>query len=183
MAAEEVVEILFTAEYAAAAPVLRWYSILTVGRVAAFGSVIVAAGRPRYVFQASLLSLASNVAFSVPLLWVFGFVGPAMGTALAFVPIAFFYTWCIARAAELPLGQIFPLRAYGRVIGVGLLAVAAAIGFKLGVEGSAVTMLLGEAAVLVGVFAAVGTLLRVIGAEDWRYVGEWLRLKALTRPQ
>ncbi|MEX1361733.1 MAG: oligosaccharide flippase family protein [Nannocystaceae bacterium] len=180
VAAEEVVEILFTAPYAAAAPVLRWYSILTVGRVAAFGSVIVAAGRPKYVFQASVLSLLSNVALSIPLLWVFGFVGPAMGTALAFVPIAVFYTWTIARASRLPTREIFPLGAYLKVVTVGLVGVAAAVAFKLAVQGPAALMLLGEGAVLLGTFAVLGSVLRIIAPEDWRYVSGWLRLRPLT---
>lgn len=180
VAAEEVVEILFTAEYANAAPVLRWYAILTVGRVASFGSVIVAAGRPRMVFQAAMLSLLSNVAFSLPLLWAFGFVGPAMGTALAFVPIVLFYTWCIARASELPFGEIFPLYAYARVVGVALVGVAVAVAFKLGVDGSAGFMLAMEAVLLLSVFAAVGTVVRVIRREDWRYAWGWVRLRALS---
>jgi len=181
VAAEEVVEILFTAEYANAAPVLRWYSLLTVGRVAAFGSVIVAAGRPRMVFQASVLSLLSNVALSLPLLWAFGFVGPAMGTTLAFVPIVLFYTWSIARASGLPFGEIFPLVAYARVVGVSLVGMAAAGAFKWAVDGPAATMLAVEAAIGLSVYAAMGTALGVIRREDWSYAWGWLRLRALAR--
>lgn len=184
VAAEEVVEILFTAEYAGAAPVLRWYSILTMGRVAAFGSVIVAAGRPGFVFQASVLSLAANVALSVPLLLVLGVVGPAMGTALAFVPIVVFYTWSIARASALPMREILPLRAYGRVVAVGLLGVAVALAWKLGMEGSAVFMLAGQAVLLLGTFAAVGTMSGIVTRDDWRYVWRWLKLESLSgRPR
>lgn len=179
VAAEEVVEILFTSAYANAAPVLRWYAILTVGRVAAFGSVIVAAGRPRYIFSASLLSLGSNVALSVPLLWMVGFVGPAMGTALAFIPTVMFYTWCISRASGLRWGEIFPLREYGRIVGVALLGVVAALGFKLTVEGPAALLLVGEAAILLAVYSALGTALGVIAREDWAYLGGWVRLKML----
>ena len=181
VAAEEVVEILFTTKYANAAPVLRWYAILTVGRIASFGSVIVAAGKPRMVFQASVLSLLSNVALSVPLLFVFGFVGPAMGTALAFVPIVLFYTWCIARASKLPFTEIFPLVAYAKVVGVGLCGVAVAVVFKSSVTGSAAMMLGGEAMLLLGVFAGLGSALGVIGRDDWHYVGRWLRLDALSK--
>lgn len=181
VAAEEVVEILFTAPYAGAAPILRWYSILTVGRVAAFGVVILAAGRPSFVFQASLLSLASNVALSLPLLWALGFVGPAMGTTLAFVPIVAFYTWSIARASGLPMREILPLRAYGRVVAVALVGVAAALAFKAAVDGPAALMLAGEALVVLGTFAVLGTATRVIVADDWRYLWGWLRLRSLAR--
>ncbi|MCA9637883.1 MAG: oligosaccharide flippase family protein, partial [Myxococcales bacterium] len=181
VAAEEVVELLFTAEYAGAAPVLRWYSILTAGRVAAFGVVIVAAGRPAFVFQASLLSLAANVVLSLPLLWVFGFVGPAMGTTLAFIPIVAFYTWSIARASGLAIGEILPLAAYGRVVGLGLVGALVAFAFKLSIDGPAALMLIGEASILLGVFAGLGTLTGVIGRGEWGYLWSWVRLRFLAR--
>lgn len=177
VAAEEVVEILFTAKYANAAPVLRWYAILTVGRVAAFGTVIVAAGRPRYIFAASLASLGSNLLLSVPLLWIVGFVGPAMGTALAFVPMVLLYTWYISRASGLPWRSIFPTGRYAQVMGVALVGVAAAVAFKLTVEGSAPIKLAGEAAILLSVFAILGSALGVIRREDWRYASSWVRLR------
>jgi O-antigen/teichoic acid export membrane protein len=184
VAAEEVVEILFTAEYAGAAPVLRWYSILTMGRVAAFGVVIVAAGRPGFVFQASVLSLVANVVLSMPLLVMLGVVGPAVGTTLAFVPIVAFYTWSIARASGLPMREILPLRAYVRVVAVGLCGVALALAWKLGMEGSAGFMLGGQALLLLGTFAAVGTLTGLVTREDWRYVWRWLKLESLSgRPR
>lgn len=184
VAAEEVVEILFTAPYAAAAPILRWYSILTVGRVAAFGSVIVAAGRPGFVFQASLLSLMANVVLSLPLLWIFGFVGPAMGTTLAFIPIVAFYTWSIGRASGLPMREILPLVAYGRVVAVGLLGVAVALVWKASMSGSAVLMLGTEALLLLTTFAAVGSATGLITRADWRYVWAWMRLESLSgRPR
>lgn len=184
VAAEEVVEILFTAEYAGAAPVLRWYSILTMGRVAAFGVVIVATGRTAYVFQASLLSLVANVSLSVPCLVALGVVGPAVGTALAFVPLVAFYTWSIARASGLPTGEILPLRAYARVVAVGLCGVAAALAGKLGMTGSAGAMLGAQALLLLGTFAAVGTATGLITRADWRYVWGWLKLESLSgRPR
>jgi len=184
VAAEEVVEILFTAEYAGAAPVLRWYSILTMGRVAAFGVVIVAAGRPAFVFQASVLSLLANATLSVPLLVLLGVVGPAMGTTLAFVPIVAFYTWSIARASELPMREILPLRAYARVVAVGLCGVAVALVWKLGMDGSAAFMLGGQALLLLSTFAAVGTATGLVTRDDWRYVWRWLKLESLSgRPR
>ncbi|MEM7157183.1 MAG: polysaccharide biosynthesis C-terminal domain-containing protein [Myxococcota bacterium] len=177
VAAEEAVELLFTADYLAAAPVLRWYSILSLGRVASYGEVIVAAGRPKYVLQAAVLSFASNVVLSVPLLFWLGFIGPAMGTALAFIPCAIFYCWCIARASGLRITETFPLLSYLRILAVGLTGVALAVGFKLSFDGSAAMMMATEAAILLVTFAVVGTLTRTIGTEDWRYLRNWLRLR------
>lgn len=181
VAAEEVVHILFTAQYAQAAGVLRWYAVLGVGRVAAFGIVIVAAGKPKYVLQAALLSLLTNVALSVPLLLIVGFEGPAIGTALAFAPIALYYCWCIARASGLPLRDIFPLRRYVRVLALALVGVAFALAFKLGVDTTPGASLAGQAVIVIGTFALLGTLTRTIRREDWRYAWNWIRLKTLER--
>lgn len=181
VAAEDVVELLFTAEYANAAGVLRWYAILSVGRVAAFGTVIVAAGRPRYVLQAALLSFASNVGLSVPLLMLVGFEGPAMGTALAFIPMVLFYLWCISRSSGLPMASIFPLARYARVVGIALvgvvLAIAAAQTFELPAAGS----LLLQAVIILGAFAALGTISHTVTGADWRFAWDWVRLRRLKR--
>jgi O-antigen/teichoic acid export membrane protein len=181
VATEEAVELLFTADYAAAAPVLRWYSILAIGRVASFGEVIVAAGRPHYVLGAAMLSFASNVALSLLMLSWLGFVGPAVGTALAFIPTAVFYCWCIARAAGVRVRDTFPLRDYLRIVVVGLVGVAAGVGVKLELVASTPVMLAAEMGTVVLSFAVVGSMLGVIRREDWRYLGNWVRLRMIER--
>lgn len=181
VAAEETMELLFTAEYARAAWVFRFYGVFTLLRVASFGNVIVAAGRSDLVFRAALFAFVANVALSVPLVHAIGFEGPALGTALAFVPTVMFYCWCIGRAAGLPFGAIFPVGSYLQILGVAAVAGAAGVAFKLGVAGPAGLKLAGTAAVVLAVFAAVGTLAGRIEVADWRYVGRWLRLDVLRR--
>src|SRR6478752_6540980 len=105
VAAEEAMELLFTASYLRAAPVFRWYCVLTLGRTAAFGSIIVAAGTPRFVFQAAVFSLFSNAVLCWALVHLVGFNGPAMGTALAFIPTVIYYCYCIALATKVPFKQ------------------------------------------------------------------------------
>lgn len=181
VAAEEVVHLFFTEEYAQAADVLRWYAMLGVGRVAAFGIVIVAAGKPKFVLQAALLSLATNVALMFPLLFIVGFEGPAVALALAFPPIAAYYCWCISRASGIPLRDIFPLRRYLRVLALALVGVAVAVVFKLGVDTTPAIGLAVQATIIIGGFALLGTLTGTIRGADWRYVWNWLRLKTLAR--
>jgi hypothetical protein len=107
-----------------------------------------------------------------------------VGTTLAFVPIVAFYTWSIARARSCPWREILPLRAYGRVVAVGLCGVAVALAWKLGMDGSAGFMLAGQALLLLGTFAAVGTSTGLVTREDWRYVWQWLKLESLSgRPR
>lgn len=179
VAADDVVALLFTEEYARAADVLRWYALLGVGRVAAFGTVIVSAGRPRFVLQAAVLSLLSNVVISLPLLWWLGFVGPAMGTFLAFIPMVVYYCWCIARATGLELREIFPLVAYSKVLAVALVGVAGALVFRSFVDWPPAPSLVAQFVIVLGIFSALGNATGIIAREDWTFVWGWLRLKTL----
>ena len=179
VAAEETMELLFTASYLRAAPVFRWYCLLTVGRVATFGSVIVAAGTPRFVFQAALVSLLANLVLCAVLVKVVGFDGPAMGTAIAFIPSAIYYCFCIALATRLKLREIFPLFGYLRVLLLGVAASLPAWWFKYAVTWPAALRLPVEAVLVVGSFALLGTLVGEIRCDDWQFLGNWFRLRML----
>jgi O-antigen/teichoic acid export membrane protein len=170
IAAEETMELLFTAEYSASANVFRCYSALLLGRVAAFGTVIVSAGKPSYVLQAAVFSILSNVALSLPLLYWFGFIGPALGAACAFIPMVWFYCFCIARATGLRTREIFPFLSYVRVLSLGIIASLPAVAFKLSVELHPALKLVGIALLVLLCFGALGTLTRQISSEDWRFV-------------
>lgn len=175
IAAEEVIELLFTADYLIAANVFRLYSCLLLGRVATFGSVIVAAGKPRLVVQAAVVTVLSNVAISVPCLYLFGFIGPALGTALAFIPSATYYCYCIATATGLKLNETFPLFDYLKVIAVATAAVVPAVVFKQLFQGPAAVKLAGISVLVLVCFGILGTLFRQITSEDWRFVRRYLR--------
>ena len=179
VAAEETMELLFTRDYAGASGVFRIYSILTLGRVASFGMVIVAAGKPRYVLTASLMSLASNAALSLPLVMLVGFEGPAWGTLIAFVPTAVYYCWAIARATGLSLREIYPMVAWLKVVGVAALAAVPAIAFKLGTDLAPGASLVGVAAILLVSFSIIGTVVGLIERADWSYLRGWLALRVL----
>lgn len=182
ISAEEFITLAFTEDYLQAAPVFRCYSLQLLGRVAAFGSVIVAAGKPQYVLRAAGLTLVFNLVLSVPLVLTMGFVGPALGTALAFLPTVLAYCWYISRAAGVPLNHTFPVVAWGKVVAAALPGCLVAVALKLAASAwgwhPALAMAL-ESLLVVGGFALVGSLTRQITSEDWRFVGNWLRLKVL----
>lgn len=175
--AEAFILLIGGPDYVDAVPVFRWYTLLSIVRVAAFGTVIVAAGRPKYVLHAALFSFAFNVLLSVPLLMIFGFVGPAMGTALAFFPMAVFYCSRIAKASEIPLRDIFPLAAYLRVLAVASVGAAAGWAFAASTEFGPWVELLGVAGIVLGSFAVLGTITRTITSEDWAFATAKLRRK------
>lgn len=179
VAAEEAMELLFTASYLRAAPIFRWYCVLTLGRTAAFGSIIVAAGTPRFVFQAAVFSLFSNAVLCWALVQLVGFNGPAMGTALAFIPTLIYYCYCIALATKLRFVEIFPLFGYLRVLLLGVVASLPAWWFKSIVTWPAAARLPVEALIVLGGFALLGSLLGEIRRSDWAFLANWLRLRML----
>jgi len=179
VASEETMELLFTDSYLRAAPVFRWYCILTLGRIATFGSVIVAAGAPRLIFQAALFSLVSNALLCSVLVKVVGFNGPAMGTAIAFIPSVAYYCVCIAAATKLSFRQIFPLFGFLRVLALTCLASLPAWWFKSAVTWPAAARLPVEAGLVLGSFALIGSLSGAIQRPDWAFLANWLRLRML----
>lgn len=182
VAAEETVTLLFTADYLSGASVLRYYALMTMGRITAFGTILIAAGKPKYVFNAALITFLSNVALSVPLVLLIGFDGPALGTLLAFIPMVGAYTWYIARATGVPFRQVFPLGAWLRVVLTAAPAVAAALVFKFTADVSPLVGLLVQGLIVLVGFALVGTLTRLITPDDWRFLRRYvlLRLKQQT---
>lgn len=181
VAAEETITLLFTADYVNGASVLRFYALMTMGRITAFGTILVAAGKPKYVFRAALIAFMSNVVISVPLVWWIGFNGPALGTMLAFIPMVCGYTWYIGKAAGVPFRDVFPLGAWFKVVLTALPAVAVAVFFKFNVETTPLWALLSEAAIVLLGFALVGSLTGLISREEWRFLREYVLLKAFRR--
>jgi O-antigen/teichoic acid export membrane protein len=179
VASEETMELLFTAGYLRAAPVFRWYCVLTLGRIATFGSVIVAAGAPRLIFQAAVFSLLSNAVLCFVLVKLVGFNGPAMGTALAFIPSVTYYCFCIAQATKLQFRQVFPLFGFLRVLALACVASLPAWWLKSTVAWPAAARLPAEAFLVLASFALLGTLVGEIRRPDWAFLANWLRLRML----
>lgn len=178
--AEEFVTVAFTKDYIAATPVFQLYCVFTIGRVASFGSVMVAAGKPGYVLRSAGVALVSNIIISTPLVFALGMVGPALGTVLAFIPTVIAYCWYIGKAVGMPFRKIFPVMAYLKTIAVGFPPCALAVAVKEygPTMHPIVGMIVLSAIVLVG-YGVLGTVTRQIKGEDWRFVWRWLRLKTV----
>ena len=63
--AVELVTVLYTEAYRDAASVFRFYSVLTFLRVATYGSMIVAAGRPHLAMRAAAVGVSANFVFGI----------------------------------------------------------------------------------------------------------------------
>jgi len=176
IAAEETLQLLFTSDYLRGTTVFRLYALITLGRVAAFGTVLVCAGRPRLILQSAVGALIASVVFSVPLLALLGFNGPAYGTLLAFVATVAIYCHAIATASGLSWRRIFPLAQLSRVLVLALLAGVPALAFKLWGGFPPLVTIVGVAVLLLCGFFLLGTRTGVILREDWRRVASWARL-------
>jgi O-antigen/teichoic acid export membrane protein len=177
VAAEELVSVLFTKDYVAAANVFRFYSVLTFLRVASFGTVIVSAGKPRLAVRAAGLGLLFNAAFGIPFVLAFGFIGPAIGAACAFVLQVVTYVFFIGSAAEVPARAVFPVRAYLRVFFLAALAGLLGYWVKRSLDLPAAGMLGLILAVVLVAFGLLGAATRTIQREDWAYARDWLRFR------
>jgi O-antigen/teichoic acid export membrane protein len=181
VSAEEIIALLFPAGYAPAADVLRIYSILSLGRITAFGTIIVAAGRPNLVLRASLVSFFANVAISTPLVMTVGFLGPALGTLLAFIPQVAIYMYFMSICSDVSMRRTFPMKGYLQTLAICAPGCAAAVAIKLNCDWGVGALLAAEATTVVLSFAVVGTLTRRILGDDWRFVADWLTLRSLSR--
>jgi O-antigen/teichoic acid export membrane protein len=175
--ADELMPLMFTKAYASSADIFRCYSVLSFLRVAAFGTVIVAAGKPGLVVRAAALGLFYNALFGIPLVFTLGFIGPALGAALAFVLHVITYVYFIARAAEVPMSRVFPVRNYLRVFALSSIAGAAGWGVKHALHVPAPVLLGVEIATVLGVFALLGSVSKTIEPSDWVFLKDWLKLK------
>jgi hypothetical protein len=108
---------------------------------------------------------------------VLGFIGPAVGAACAFVLHIATHVYMIARAAEVPATRVFPLRGYLRIFALAGVGALAAWGVKHVFHPVPWVLLVTELAIVLGVFALLGTLTKTIERSDWAYVREWLRLR------
>jgi O-antigen/teichoic acid export membrane protein len=147
--------------------------------VTVFGGLLVAAGKPRFVLRAATWSLVANAVISVPLLYTIGFLGPAIGTTIAFIPTVYFYCHYIAKASDVPISFTFPVWGFVRVILVALPACAAAVAIKLWAPWDYRLIFLINTVVILGGYALVGTVVGLLRREDWRFASNWVWLRVM----
>jgi O-antigen/teichoic acid export membrane protein len=175
--AEELVTLLFTKDYSDAASVFRFYSVLTFLRVASYGNVIVAAGRPTLAVRAAGLGLFYNALFGIPLVLSLGFVGPAVAAACAFVLQVATYVFFISRAACVSVLDVFPMAGYLRVLSLAAVGGVAGYFVKRLLAGHVLAAFLLEVLTVLAVFTALGLVTRTIARADLAYARDWLKLK------
>ena len=179
--AEEFVTLAFTEDYLAAVPVFQLYVVYTMARVASFGAVILAAGKATYILRASLFALLANLVITVPLTFFLGFVGPAVGTLIAFIPTVGVYCHYIGKALNIPLTRTFPVVRWLQIVLIASIAALPSLGIKMAVAPHPATGLILYAVTTVPLFIVLGRMTRLIQPEDLKFAKDWLKLKFLKK--
>jgi len=179
--AEDLILLLFGADYLAAVIPFQLYTLLLLVRVAQYGSMLQTFGDTRSILRITLTSLTINIALNIPLTHFFGISGTAFATVVATYIAVYTYLRRIAHHLDKPLKEVVPLAHYLRVLG---LASALALGayalrhlaFSDLSPGLAMALTLATFALA---YASVGRAIGLITAEHMAILRGWLRLNFL----
>lgn len=181
-AAGPLIRVLFTTAYESAVPVFVCYTAMVLGRVAFYGAPVLAMGRPDLVMSAAGFTLLSNLAFSVPLLWWLGSVGPAAGSALGMAAAMVVYCYFIGLVLQTPWHRVFPIGGWLRVVGWSTVAGGTGYLAQGMLELSDAAALPFQLVISLVMYSVIATLAGDISSADWRFVREWLTLRVLRSP-
>jgi len=119
--AGRIMETVFSERYLGAAAPFRIYLLMLPLRVAFYGPVLMALGRPRLVLWGALGDLTGNLVLSLMLVRTVGFLGPAISTALmTYVHVAFLI-YMIASILGVTASEVMP---WGRLLRPAAMAAA-----------------------------------------------------------
>lgn len=158
------------------------YNLIVLMRVTHYGSILQAFGDTKGVFYLSLNLVVANIILTVPFTIMYGIAGTAAATFIANM-----YNWYITLRRigthmELPVSKVLPFPFYFKVLGTSVL-VALPVWFFRVTYIADERIILGLITTMTGfllIFSIVGTILKVITAEDWAKLKNWLSLKFLT---
>jgi O-antigen/teichoic acid export membrane protein len=122
-----IMRVLFSAQYTASSVPFRMYLLLVPIRIAAWGPMLMAAGKSSWILSRTIISLLINLVLSVIFVYFFGYIGAVLGSICELYLWAIpFHTFAISRLYGCPLRSVLPLR---RVSCVMLLSVTACLVF------------------------------------------------------
>lgn len=158
------------------------YNLIVLMRVTHYGSILQAFGDTKGVFYLSLNLVVANIILSIPFTIMFGITGTAAATLIANM-----YNWYITLKRigghmEIPARKVLPFPFYLKVLGISVLvAVPVWVGrYTLIADERVVIGLLITMTAFLLMFSIIATGFKVISADDWRRLKNWLMLKFLS---
>lgn len=122
--AEEFIVLLASEKYLPAVLPFRIYTVIIIQRVAVYNSLLKAIDETRAVTRAAIYLLLVNMVLNIPLLLLFGIVGPPIATLTANLFAGGYSLYKIKTKLNSTLNEVFPFPFYLRTL---IIAAAAAI--------------------------------------------------------
>jgi O-antigen/teichoic acid export membrane protein len=171
-----------TTDYSNAVLPFQIFNLIVLLRVTNYGSILQAFGDTKGVLYLSINLVLANIILSIPLTYLYGITGTALGTLIANT-----YNWVITLKRigghmELPASKVLPFGYYGRVI---LLSVIISVPvwysrFYFIDEEKSAAGLVFIIVIYLLLFYAGGSATGVISAEDRKQFKEWITMKFLS---
>lgn len=170
-----------TTDYSNAVLPFQIFNLIVLLRVTNYGSILQAFGDTKGVLYLSINLVLANIILSIPLTYLYGITGTALGTLIANT-----YNWVITLKRigghmELPASKVLPFGYYGRVI---LLSVIISVPvwysrFYFIDEEQSAAGLVFTIVIYLLLFYAGGSATGVISDEDRKQFKEWISMKFL----
>jgi O-antigen/teichoic acid export membrane protein len=171
-----------TTDYSNAVLPFQIFNLIVLLRVTNYGSILQAFGDTKGVLYLSINLVLANIILSIPLTYLYGITGTALGTLIANT-----YNWVITLKRigghmELPASKVLPFGYYGRVI---LLSVIISVPvwysrFYFIDEEKSAAGLVFIIVIYLLLFYAGGSATGVISDEDRKQFKEWITMKFLS---
>jgi O-antigen/teichoic acid export membrane protein len=161
--ADRLIPLVFGAGYEASVLPFRIYLAMMPLRIALYGVIVIALGKPRIVLVAAAGVLLLNLALNIILVTRMGLAGPATATVISSYAHVAVLLWVIMRESGTSLAGILPLRG---LLGIGATAaVSTAAGIAIAATGALendAQMIGVSLAVFIGVYLFIGTRTGII---------------------
>ncbi len=122
--AERIMVVAFSEKYLSAAAPFRVYLLMFPLRVAFYGPVLMAMGRPKLVLWGAIIDLTGNLILSLILVRSVGFLGPAVATSFMTYVHVTFLMCIIMSILKVNVSEVIP---WGRLIRLAAISVASGV--------------------------------------------------------
>ncbi len=110
--ADHIIPLIFKEDFQGAVTPFRIYLLLMPLRIASYGTIMLALGRPRIVFLSAFAALAVNFVLNIVLVIHIGFIGPAIATVISSYFHVFVLLYVIVRKLNIRVSELIPFNFF-----------------------------------------------------------------------
>ncbi len=122
--ADHIIPLVFKSDFEASVAPFRIYLIMMPVRIALYGVIVLALGKPKIVFFGAFGTLLLNLVLNLVLVHRIGFLGPAIATVITTYLHVIFLGTCILLITRVSVRELIPFRDF---LYIGLSCILAAL--------------------------------------------------------